>query len=315
MKTINLRVIDLNLLPILNILLEEKSVTLASRRVHLSQSATSSALRRLRETFNDPILVRRGQQMVASPKALLIQKELNEALAGITDVVTALRSGDILEESLHYTISGPEYVTMTLSDTIRQLLAGTRQTNVNLEPFVRKTIFDHLERGLVDIALGAFGRLKPQFHRQKLYHEHPIMVMRKGHPALDRHRDGSMDVEDFVRYPHLQVTAGEILEDAWITKLLSAHQIERQVTAVLSNISMAPDVLRHTDLLCVGTRRTLYSLPGYPEHLAFLDMPPELDVHDYDIAMVWHERSHDDPDFIALREQILASSAHLHEAV
>lgn len=313
MKTINLRVIDLNLLPILNILLEEKSVTLASRRVHLSQSATSSALRRLRETFNDPILVRRGQQMVASPKALLIQKELNEALAGITGVVTALRSGDVLEESLHYTISGPEYVTMTLSDTIRQLLAGKRQTNVNLEPFVRKTIFDHLERGLVDIALGAFGRLRQQFHRQKLYHEHPIMVMRKDHPALDRHRDGIMNIEDFVRYPHLQVTAGEILEDAWITRLLSAHQIERQVTAVLSNISTAPDVLRHTDLLCLGTRRALDSLLGYPEHLAFLDMPAELDIYDYDIEMVWHERSHDDPDFIALREKIHASSAHLRE--
>ncbi len=287
-------------------------MTLASRRVFLSQSATSSALRRLRETFNDPILVRRGKHMVASPKAVLIQAELTAALAILGGVIAELQSGDPLEAGLSFTISSPEYVTLTLSDTIRTLLQPSeRRTHIHLEPFARRTILDSLERGGVDLALGAFGRLKPQFRRTALYKESVIVVLRKGHPALTRHADGVLDVADFTGFPHLQVTAGEILEEAWISKLLSARAVERQVTAVLPNILLAPDVLRHTDLLCVGTQRSFASLAAYSDHLTFLKMPPELNAYDYDIEMVWHDRNDDDQDLAALRMRILESSASL----
>ena len=312
MRPVNLRSIDLNLLPVLTALLEEKSVTVASRRVFLSQSATSSALRRLRETFNDPILVRRGQQMVASQKAMLIQAELKEALNKLGDVIGTMRYAEAPEENFEVRMSAPEHVSMTMSATIRRLLDnGEHHLNVNLLPFVRRTIVDSVEDGSVDIAIGAFGRLKSNIHRQRLYHESPIVVMRKDHPALANSVDGMISMADFTGYPYLQVTAGEIVEEAWISRMLSARSITRQVTAVLNNISLVPEVLRNTDLLCVGTRRGLEYTPHAAEELVALSLPSSLNIGDYDIEMIWHDSTHEDIDLIWVREQLATGGAYI----
>ncbi len=312
MRAINLRNIDLNLLPVLNVLLEEKSVTVASRRVHLSQSATSSALRRLRETFNDPILVRRGQHMVASQKALLIQAELKEALEKLSDVIGTIRYAETPEENLDVRLSAPEHVSMTMSSTIRRLLGNKdHHLNVNLLPYVRRSILQQVEDGTVDIAIGAYGHLKPGIHRQRLYHESPIMVMRAGHPAIATSINGVMSIDDFTKYPHLQVTAGEILEDAWISRMLSARSVSRQVTAVLANVSLVPEVLRNTDMLCVGTQRSLEFTSHVPGELVALKLPVCLDICDYNIEMIWHDRTDSDPDLAWVRRQISAGGDYI----
>lgn len=311
MKPVNLRNFDLNLLPILGALLEEKSVTAASRRVHLSQSATSSALRRLRECFNDPILLRRGQHMVASQKALLIHAELAEALDKLGSVLGTMRYGSGAEPYLDVNICAPEYVSMSMTQTIRNLLGShEKHLNINILPLLRKTIFDRMEDGTVDIAIGAFGRLKPNFHRQPVYKESIIVVMRHDHPAIAASRDGTISLADFTSYPHVQVTAGEILEDAWISRKLNSHSVVRQVNAVLPTVSLLSDVLLNTDLLCVGTVRGLESMPeGEKSKLGFLKMPDSLDIELYDIEMIWHEQTHRDPDLAWVREQIVSGEA------
>jgi DNA-binding transcriptional LysR family regulator len=59
----NLSQIDLNLLVMLQVLLEEQSVTRAAKRLRLSQPALSNSLNRLRTLFHDPLLVRTGAKM------------------------------------------------------------------------------------------------------------------------------------------------------------------------------------------------------------------------------------------------------------
>ena len=61
--------LDLNLLVALDALLTERSVSLAADRLCLSQSATSSALGRLREYFGDELLVVKGRNMILSARA------------------------------------------------------------------------------------------------------------------------------------------------------------------------------------------------------------------------------------------------------
>ena len=61
--------LDLNLLVALDALLTECSVSLAADRLCLSQSATSSALGRLRDYFGDELLVVRGRSMVLTARA------------------------------------------------------------------------------------------------------------------------------------------------------------------------------------------------------------------------------------------------------
>ncbi|MDX1650390.1 MAG: LysR family transcriptional regulator, partial [Myxococcota bacterium] len=72
--TADLRGVDLNLLPVLDVLLEERSVTRAAARLHLTQSTVSGMLARLREALGDPLFVRSRHGIVPTRRA--------EALAG-----------------------------------------------------------------------------------------------------------------------------------------------------------------------------------------------------------------------------------------
>lgn len=70
---------DLNLLIALDVLLDERSVTRASHRLHIGQSATSSALARLREHFGDDLLLWDGKKSTLTPLALQLQEPVRDA--------------------------------------------------------------------------------------------------------------------------------------------------------------------------------------------------------------------------------------------
>ena len=76
----HLRGLDLNLLVVLNTLLEEKNITRTARRIYLSQSATSGALARLREFFENELLVQVGHKMVLTPLAESLVEPVRELL-------------------------------------------------------------------------------------------------------------------------------------------------------------------------------------------------------------------------------------------
>jgi LysR family transcriptional regulator, nod-box dependent transcriptional activator len=72
--------LDLNLLVVLDALFTEKSVTRTGERIHLSQSATSAALARLRECLGDELLVHVGHKMVLTPRAQSLVEPVRDLL-------------------------------------------------------------------------------------------------------------------------------------------------------------------------------------------------------------------------------------------
>ncbi|MCA9707106.1 MAG: LysR family transcriptional regulator, partial [Myxococcales bacterium] len=83
----DLQALDINLLMALDVLLQERSVGRAARRLALSQPATSRVLARLREAFDDELLVRQGREMVPTPRAARLAGPLRQALATLRQVV------------------------------------------------------------------------------------------------------------------------------------------------------------------------------------------------------------------------------------
>src|SRR5690554_7176316 len=81
--------LDLNLLVVLDALLRERSVTLAARELNLSQPAMSAALSRLREYFNDDILVMHGKRMLPTAHAQDLAPVVAKALADIQTLIMA----------------------------------------------------------------------------------------------------------------------------------------------------------------------------------------------------------------------------------
>src|SRR5438067_1930595 len=102
--------LDLNLLVALDALIEERSVSLAARRMCLSQPAVSGALSRLREFFGDELLVPIGRQMVLTPKAEELRDAVREALMMIRSRITTPSQFDAQSAKRHFTIIASDWV-------------------------------------------------------------------------------------------------------------------------------------------------------------------------------------------------------------
>lgn len=85
----NLRKVDLNLLVYFDALLQTRHVSRAAERLGVGQSAMSAALGRLRNLFEDPLLVRQGLEMVPTERAMALESEVRNVLRGCCHVWTA----------------------------------------------------------------------------------------------------------------------------------------------------------------------------------------------------------------------------------
>src|SRR3984957_3811435 len=82
--------LDLNLLTALKALLAEKNVTRAGEAVHVTQSAMSGILARLRDYFGDPLIVQVGRKMELTSLAESLVEPVNDVLLRI-DATNATR--------------------------------------------------------------------------------------------------------------------------------------------------------------------------------------------------------------------------------
>ena len=305
MRPLNLRAYDLNLLPILDALLDEKSVSLAADRINLSQSATSSALLRLREMFNDPIVIREGQRMMPSTRSLLIRDQLKSGLATIAGVIATLKQDEREGRHRLVSLSAPEHIQLTLVEAIHSImLREDSELDFKILTLDQKEMISHLDQCKADIALGSFGSLSDNLHRKKLYKETMVAVVRQEHPALANAVDGRITMTDFTRYPHLVVTTSQDLSETHLSKWLASKSVKRKVTAVVEHISMITEMLRNTDFICLGTERSFRVTPESDKYLAHVRLPSELATDHYLVEMVWHDRTDQDEALRGVRSAI-----------
>ncbi len=118
----DLRRVDLNLLVVLEVLLSERNVTRAARRLNMSQPATSTALARLRKQFDDPLLVKSGRTLRPTVRAQAIVEPLREVLRTLERSVLAAPGFDPATDSRTFTIMTGDYAAITL---LRLLVRGS----------------------------------------------------------------------------------------------------------------------------------------------------------------------------------------------
>src|SRR5690606_27438306 len=144
--------LDLNLLLTLHVLLEEGQVSRAARRLALTQSAVSHSLQRLREHFDDPLLVRRGQSMTPTPRALELQGPLRPVLASIEQMIgpaefdPAGARGTIRIATTDYGLS------VLLPHALSAMSEAAPQLSIAYSD-INEDVFEHLKTGFLDLAL------------------------------------------------------------------------------------------------------------------------------------------------------------------
>ncbi|MBR9911702.1 MAG: LysR family transcriptional regulator [Gammaproteobacteria bacterium] len=168
--------LDLNLLVALEALIEERHVSAAAQRIHLSQPALTGALKRLREYFNDELLVQRGRRMFLTPKAEALAEPVHRALLQIRGEITRAGSFDPATTARHFVIAASDY-----AYTI--LLASVVAKAATLAPFVTfeivqpsEQVNERFDRAEIDL-LFTVDKLALRGHRfTELWRDEEVII-------------------------------------------------------------------------------------------------------------------------------------------
>lgn len=287
--------IDLNLLVALDALLVDANVGLAARRVGLSASAMSHALGRLRTLLDDPIVVRAGQKMVPTPRALGLAKPLREGLTLLSQAVAPPAPFDPAKETREVRIAAIDFAQNQL---LPRLLATLRvqapEVDVAFGPFEPRALKD-LAMGDVDLVF-ALHRSISGLH-SKLIAEEPFeSVVRRGHPALT----GRLTPAAFAALPHVLISSPGRPGGA-VDKALDALGLTRRVALVVPTFTAAAIAVSESDMVLTGAAREARRMCAMMPLDRF---KPPVTLAPFALGMFWHERTTSDPFLTWLRERV-----------
>ncbi|MFG6461222.1 LysR family transcriptional regulator [Roseateles sp. DXS20W] len=291
---------DLNLLLTLDALLAEGSVAGAARRLRLSPSAMSRSLARLREATGDPLLVRAGRGLVASPRAL----ELRERIAPLVqEAQAALRPAaalrlDTLERE--FTLRTREGFVENFGAALLARVAGEAPA-VRLR-FVPKTDRDSgpLRDGSVDLETGVIGATTgPELRAQALFGDRFVGVVREGH-ALSR---GRVTVARFAAGQHIAISRGGTATGP-VDDALTALALRRDAAVTVTGFGQALALVRGSDLIATVPERHTGTLR---DGLVTFALP--LPLAPFTVSLLWHPRMDGDAAHRWLRGCVRESCA------
>ena len=286
MSDVDLATIDLNLLAVLDALLQERHVTAAARRLHTSQPVVSRALSRLRELLDDELLVRVGQRMHPTPRALALAQPLHQALAGLRRVVRPERFDPATATGV-LRLTAPDIIAYMLGPALLRRLAQVAP-GLDLEIAQWSPSWgEELASGIVDLTFGVATGHEPGIYSKLLARNDWACVVRRGHPILRRR----WTLDAYLELSHLLIgftSHGGGQVDA----ALAALGRTRRVGLRMPYVILSPLVIAETDLVLTTARWLAEKLA---RDVGLVVKPPPVALTPVDLPMVWHERSHRDP--------------------
>lgn len=272
---------DLNLLLTLDALLTEGSVAGAARRLRLSPSAMSRALARLRAVTGDPLLVRAGRGLVATPRALELRAQVGALVEGAQAVLRPAEALDLARLSRRFTLRSSEGFAETFGPALLALV-GAQAPGVTLA-FTLKADKDPapLRSGEVDIETGVIDAdTAPELRAFPLFEDRWIAALSADHPGAP----GPLDRAAYAGARHIDIQRRGLHSDE-IDLAAQAAGIERKVATVVSGFATALALARQTDLMAtVPERHTQGLRRGLVAH------PLPFAVPGFTVSMLWHPR-------------------------
>lgn len=301
----NIRDMDLNLLTTLNALIGERSVSRAAEHLDLSQPAVSNALRRLRQLLDDPLLVRSGNTMVPTPRALEIQPVVQRAL---DELNTSLFGANTFDPTAHHepitiaTTDGDIAVfAAALHQRLRQAGAPATLRFLNLDPSYARAL---LESGAVALAVGTM-ELAPDVLQQMRLADDTFCVVTGARHDLAK---GTPQLRDYLAADHVLVAPLGGTPVGIIDTALAKRGHKRRIRMVVPSFHAALTIAAQTDLVAtlpLATARAALDAIAGDGNLIIRE--PDYLAHGIRIRAFWHSRFHKTPQNVWLRRELRAA--------
>jgi len=295
MHLTHVRKSDLNLLPALAVLLEERSISRAAARHHLSQPAMSRVLQRLRETFGDELLVRTANGYELTARARRLQQDLQSLLPEVDRMLRGERFNPSTAEDT-FRVCGPDSASILIASRLPgRLKAMAPGTQLELVAWHDKA-FEDVTHGRVDLLLWA-NQVPPPLLSRELIEDDIICVLCERHPIGNR----PLTKEAYLRYPHVLLT----LFSPWgsiVDRVLAQNNQQRRIGLRVPYFGAAVLAVPGTDLIATLPRR---SAEIYAASAPVRMTPFPFKIAQLRYLIAWHPSTNEEPALVWFREQLV----------
>jgi len=297
--------VDLNLLHVFDTLIELRSVTRAADRLGLTQSAVSHALRRLRQALDDPLFTRSPQGLQPTARAEEMAAGIHEGLRRLRGAVSPARFDEAQARRRFTIAAGPYFCALLIPALIERIRREAPAVSLQVVP-VGEQLATLLDRGTVDLALGAFARMPGRFSAETLYEEDMVWVAAANNPLARL----PFDTDHVLAQPRVSIVASMTRsapdamggEDSLLMTVaagISVSWFDEGIVVYDSQTAVA--VVASSDLVALVPRRIATHAV---EKIVVLG--PDGSQGGLAIRMLWHARQREDAGLAWLRRQIHA---------
>ncbi len=314
--------LDLNLLRVLDVLLEERSVTRTGARLGLTQSAVSHALNRLRYVLSDELFVRGSAGMQPTPRAIEMGPQVHAAL---NQLQTALSPSDFdpaTSTRRFAVVAGPYASAVLVPPVVGVLAQAAPQVDLLIAELAPDNI-DRLDARRLDFMIGGVLAAPERFTRETILTEALVWVVRADHPlTLLNH----VDLEALVSTPHVAISRslpGQADDDgerrdfvsraSWedagaFTSALATAGLTRRVGVTVPDTYSALAIAMRSDMATLIPRR-LALLSAQGGRVKLIDPPYESPT--VDVTLLYLKERLAEPAIAWMRDMIRAAAASL----
>ncbi|MDA8681094.1 LysR family transcriptional regulator [Porticoccaceae bacterium] len=303
----NMSKVDLNLLVYLDVLLRECNVTRAAEELSISQPAMSNSLRRLRDLFGDPILVRTSEGMTPTDRAIELQPLVRTVLAAAEQAILPKTDFDPAASRRIFRIMASDYTEATL---VPALLSRLRKQapKIRLDIMTPSDVsFHDVERGKVDLVINRFDTLPQSFHQVRLWDDSFSCVVSAQNAIIK-----NWNLESYLKAKHVWVSktgmgvgVGMSTDDVqrlgWVDDALHKIDVKRDIALFTRHYQAALRLAEQDDLVVTLPSMAARQLENNP-NVKILE--PPFNIPRMRLKMVWSPLLQHDPGHRWIRQLI-----------
>lgn len=308
--------IDLNLLVYLDVLLRECNVTQAANQLGLSQPAMSNGLRRLRDLFNDPLLVRTSDGMTPTARALELEPLVRDILSGVERAIQPTSEFDPMDAKQVIRVMASDYAESTLFPAVLQQLRELAP-GLTLDVMTPSDVsFLDVERGKIDLVINRFDQMPQSFHQITLWTDSFACLLSRDNPILER-----FDLESYLAANHIWVSKtgmgvgvgvdpDDVQRLGWVDHALDAMGKKRNIRVFTRHYQAAMTLAEQNDLIVTLPTRATWLKRDNPR-VVVRDCP--FTVPPLELKMAWSPLLQHNPAHRWVRQLITQIARDLKE--
>jgi DNA-binding transcriptional LysR family regulator len=290
--------IDIQQLVCFVALIKHQNVSKAANTLGLSQPTVSLALKKLREVFKDPLLVRSNGRMTPTSRALALELEIQEILHKVDALNKSESSFDPKTSEAKFSIMCPEFVEYFLAPRIAaRLELDAPKIQVQFKTSNPSEAFDMLDKGILDFRLGWWPKPNLMLRTKILFRDELVCLSKK-----NTHLAPKLSLSEFLNTRHVRLEAprngvSTMVIDQAVFKIGEKINIALEVQTVFN---LAKTVSETGFLACTGRKIAQEIKNKFPIEIR----PIPLNIPEVRIALYWHERTHRQTSHIWLKNII-----------